>query len=86
GYFVWLVYFHPYESTDDAFIDARSFSVAAKISGYVADVPVSDNQHVDAGAVIVKIDPRDYQIALDQSNGQIGVAKAAISSAEAQIA
>lgn len=86
GYFVWLVYFHPYETTDDAFIDARSFSVAAKISGYVSDVPVSDNQHVDAGAVIAKIDPRDYQIALDQAHGQVDVAKAAISSAEAQIA
>jgi len=86
GYFVWLIYFHPYESTDDAFIDARSFSVAAKISGYVAEVPVSDNQHVDAGAVIAKIDPRDYQIALDQANGQIGVAKAAVLSADAQIA
>lgn len=86
GYFIWLIYFHPYETTDDAFIDARSFSVAAKVSGYVSDVPVSDNQHVDAGAVIAKIDPRDYQIALDQAHGQVGVAKAAISSAEAQIA
>lgn len=86
GYFIWLIYFHPYETTDDAFIDARSFSVAAKVSGYVSDVPVSDNQHVDAGAVIAKIDPRDYQIALDQAHGQVDVAKAAISSAEAQIA
>jgi membrane fusion protein, multidrug efflux system len=86
GYFVWLIYFHPYETTDDAFIDARSFSVAAKISGYVSDVPVSDNQHVDAGAVIAKIDPRDYQIALDQAQGQVGVANAAIASADAQIA
>ncbi|MDM9625340.1 HlyD family secretion protein [Rhizobium sp. S152] len=86
GYFVWLVYFHPYETTDDAFIDARSFSVATKISGYVGDVPVSDNQHLNAGDVIAKIDPRDYQIALDQANGQVGVANAAIASAEAQIA
>jgi len=86
GYFIWLIYFHPYETTDDAFIDARSFSVAAKVSGYVSDVPVPDNKHVDAGAVIAKIDPRDYQIALDQAHGQVDVAKAAISSAEAQIA
>ncbi|MBW9055939.1 HlyD family secretion protein [Rhizobium mesosinicum] len=86
GYVVWLIYFHPYETTDDAFVDARSFSVAAKISGYVSDVPVSDNQHVDAGTVIAKIDPRDYQIALDQARGEVDVAKAAISSAEAQIA
>lgn len=86
GYFVWLIYFHPYETTDDAFVDARSFSVAAKVSGYVSDVPVSDNQHVDDGVIIAKIDPRDYQIALDQAHGQVDVAKAAISSAEAQIA
>lgn len=86
GYFIWLVYFHPYETTDDAFVDARSFSVAAKVSGYVSEVPVTDNQHVKAGDVILKIDPRDYQIALDQANGQVGVAKAAIASAEAQIA
>jgi membrane fusion protein (multidrug efflux system) len=86
GYFVWLIYFHPYETTDDAFVDARSFPVAAKISGYVASVAVTDNQHVKAGDVILKIDPRDYQIALDQANGQTGVAKAAIANAEAQIA
>jgi membrane fusion protein, multidrug efflux system len=86
GYFAWLIYFHPYESTDDAFVDARSFSLAAKVSGYVDEVPVTDNQHVQAGDIILKIDPRDYQIALDQANGQVGVAKASVASAEAQIA
>jgi membrane fusion protein (multidrug efflux system) len=86
GYFAWLIYFHPYETTDDAFVDARSFPVAAKVSGYVADVAVTDNQHVRTGDVLLKIDPRDYQIALDQANGQVGVAKAAIANADAQIA
>lgn len=86
GYVVWLVYFHPYETTDDAFIDARSFSLAAKVSGYVSDVAVTDNQHVAAGDVILRIEPRDYQIALDQAKGQVDVANAAIASAEAQIA
>lgn len=86
GYFYWLVYVHPYETTDDAFVDARSFSVAAKISGYVSDVPVTDNQHVNTGDVILKIDPRDYQIALDQAKSQIDVSNAAIASADAQIA
>jgi membrane fusion protein (multidrug efflux system) len=86
GYFVWLIYFHPFETTNDAFVDARSFPVAAKISGYVAAVAVTDNQHVKAGDVILKIDPRDYQIALDQANGQVGVARAAIANADAEIA
>jgi membrane fusion protein, multidrug efflux system len=85
AYFLWLVFFHPYETTDDAFVDARSFSVAAKVSGYLADVPATDNQHFDAGAVIAKIEPRDYQIALDQANAQVESARAAITNAEAQI-
>ncbi|NKJ08814.1 HlyD family secretion protein [Rhizobium sp. SG741] len=85
SWFAWRVYFYPYESTDDAFVDARSFSVAAKVSGYVADVPVTDNQHMQAGDVILKIDPRDYQIALDQANGQIEVANASVQSTSAQI-
>jgi membrane fusion protein (multidrug efflux system) len=86
GYFIWLIDFYPYESTDDAFVDARSFSVAAKVSGYVLDVPVTDNQHVQAGDVILKIDPRDYQIALDQAQGQVQAAQASIENADAQIA
>ncbi len=86
GYVYWLIYVHPYETTDDAFVDARSFSVAAKVSGYVSDVPVTDNQHVNAGDVILRIDPRDYQIALDQAKSQIDVSNAAIASADAQIA
>src|SRR5262249_11213713 len=79
------IYFHPYETTDDAFVDARSFSLAAKVSGYIDDVPVTDNQHVAAGAVIAKIAPRDYQIALDQSKAQVESAKAAVVNASAQI-
>ena len=85
AWFVWKIYFYPYESTDDAFVDARSFSVAAKVSGYVADVPVTDNQHLKAGDVILRIEPRDYQIALDQANGQVDVARASIDSAGAQV-
>jgi membrane fusion protein (multidrug efflux system) len=84
-WFGWRIYFYPYESTDDAFIDARSFSLAGKVSGYVSDVPVTDDQHVEAGDVILKIDPRDYQIALDQANGQVEVANASVESASAQI-
>ncbi|WP_152045653.1 HlyD family secretion protein [Aureimonas psammosilenae] len=86
GYFAWLVFFHPYETTDDAFVDARQFSVASKVSGYVVDVPVTDNQHVQAGDVILKIDPRDYRIALDQAKAQVESADAGIRNAEAQIA
>jgi len=84
-YFVWLVYFYPYETTDDAFVDARSFALATKVSGYLEDVAVTDNAHVAAGAVIAKIAPRDYQIAVDQAEAQVEAAKASIINATAQI-
>lgn len=74
-----------YESTDDAFVAARSFSVASKVGGYVVDVPVTDNQHVKKGTVLARIDERDYRIAVDQANGQVAAAQANIDNVEAQI-
>ena len=71
GYFYWLVELHPYESTDDAFIAARQFAIAPKVAGYVIDVPVTDNQHVETGDVF-PIDQRDYEVALAQAEAQIG--------------
>ncbi|MBW7974731.1 HlyD family secretion protein [Bradyrhizobium sp. BR 10289] len=84
GLLYWLEVRH-YESTDDAFIAARSFSVASKVGGYVTDVPVTDNQHVNAGDLIAKIDERDYRIAVDQANAQVAVSQANIDNVEAQI-
>jgi membrane fusion protein, multidrug efflux system len=84
GLLYWLAIRH-YESTDDAFVAARSFSVASKVGGYVTDVPVTDNQHVNAGNVIARIDPRDYRIAVDQAAAQVAVSKANIDNVEAQI-
>ncbi|WP_430910133.1 HlyD family secretion protein [Methylobacterium sp. sgz302541] len=85
GYFYWLIYLHPYESTDDAFVDARSYSVAPKVSGYVVEVPVTDNQHVEAGRTLFQIDKRDYEVALQQARAQIESAKASIQNVDAQI-
>ncbi|MGY4307371.1 membrane fusion protein (multidrug efflux system) [Bradyrhizobium sp. USDA 4369] len=74
-----------YESTDDAFIAARQFSIAPKISGYITAVPVTDNQHVKAGDVIARIDDRDYRTALAQAEAQVKSAQAAIRNIDAQI-
>lgn len=74
-----------YEWTDDAFIAARSFSVAAKVGGYVRQVPVTDNQHVNAGDLLARIDPRDYKTALDQAQARVAVAQANIDNIRAQI-
>ncbi|MGJ5205722.1 HlyD family secretion protein [Bradyrhizobium sp. HKCCYLR20261] len=75
-----------FESTDDAFIAARQFSIAPKVSGYITAVPVTDNQHVKAGDVIARIDDRDYRTALTQAEAQVRSAEAAIHNIDAQIA
>jgi len=74
-----------FESTDDAFIAARQFSIAPKVSGYIAAVPVTDNQHVHAGEVIARIDDRDYRTALAQAEAQVDAAQASLKNLDAQI-
>lgn len=58
-------------STDDAYVQADMAAVAPKISGYVASVPVVENQHVKAGDPLVVMDDGDYSIALAQAEAQI---------------
>ena len=66
GFFAWR-YFSTYESTDDAEVDGHMMPVSARISGYVAKVNVNDNQLVQPGTVLAEIDPRDYQLAVNQA-------------------
>src|SRR3954454_17941544 len=66
GYLYWDFAGH-FQSTDDAFIAARQFSVAPKVSGYLTAVAVTDNQHVAAGEVMARIDDRDFHVALEQA-------------------
>jgi membrane fusion protein (multidrug efflux system) len=64
------------ESTDDAQVDAHVTPIAARVGGTVLRVPVIDNQQVDAGAVLVELDRRDYEIALDRARADLADAKA----------
>jgi membrane fusion protein, multidrug efflux system len=84
GGYVWYDYQSHFESTDDAFIASRQTAIAPQVTGYVVSVPVTDNEHVNAGGVIATLDPREYQVALDQANAQIASANASIANVEAQ--
>jgi membrane fusion protein, multidrug efflux system len=84
GYLYWD-YTRHFESTDDAFVAARQFPIAPKVSGYITAVPVTDNQQVAAGEVIARIDQRDYLIALDQAQAQVASAEASIQDIDARI-
>lgn len=84
GYVYWDYASH-FESTDDAFIAARQFTIAPKVPGYLMAVPVTDNEHVVAGQVIARIDDRDYRNALAQAKAQVAAARANIENIDAQI-
>src|ERR1700724_1711039 len=85
GGYLYLDYAERFQSTDDAFIAARQFSLAPKVSGYLTAVPVTDNEHVATGDVIARIDDRDYRIALEQAEAQVAAAQASIENSDAQL-
>ena len=76
GFFV-SRYFTSYESTDDAQVDGHINSVSARISGHVIKLNVQDNQYLQAGTVLVEIDPADYQVAYDRAKADYADAQAA---------
>jgi membrane fusion protein (multidrug efflux system) len=72
-------------STDDAYVKADNTTVAPKVSGYLHDVLVGDNERVSAGQVLARIDQRDFNVALDQARADVAAAQAAIASKQAQL-
>jgi membrane fusion protein, multidrug efflux system len=75
GIFLWH-YLSGFESTDDAQVDVHLYPVSARISGYVQAVHVEDNQYVQAGATLVEIDPKDYQVAEAKAQANLETAEA----------
>jgi membrane fusion protein (multidrug efflux system) len=74
-------YVTSYESTDDAEVDGHINSISARISGHVSKLDIVDNQYVQAGQVLVEIDPADYQVAYDRAKADYEDAQAAASAA-----
>jgi membrane fusion protein, multidrug efflux system len=70
-------YFTSYESTDDAQVDGHINSISARISGHVIKLNIQDNQYVQAGTVLVEIDPADYQVAWERAKADYADAQAA---------
>ena len=80
GFFVYR-YVTSYESTDDAEVDGHINSISARISGHVIKLNVQDNQYVQAGTVLVEIDPADYQVAYERAKADFDDAQAAAAAA-----
>lgn len=72
------------ETTDDAFTEGNAVTVAPKISGYVVNLAVKDNEFVKKGQLVVQIDPRDAQAQRDQASAQLGLAVSQLHQAQVQ--
>ena len=75
AYSLWR-YYAVRETTDDAQIDAHIVPISSRVGGTVQAVNVDDNQSVEAGAVLVQLDPTDYRIALDRARAELADAQA----------
>lgn len=68
-------------TTDDAFVEARVAPVSASIRGTVIDIRVDDNQHVAESEVLVRLDPRDWEVRLEQARAAAAVARSQVRAA-----
>jgi membrane fusion protein, multidrug efflux system len=73
------------ESTDDAYVKADSTIVSPKVSGYIAEVLVGDNQPVKSGQLLARIDDRDFKTALHQADADVAASEAEVRNLDAQI-
>jgi membrane fusion protein (multidrug efflux system) len=79
----WYLVGRFYETTNDAYLSADSVTVAPKVSGYVVELNVQDNQAVKQGDVLARIDPRDYQTAVDAAAADLESAEATAANIDA---
>ncbi|MGA2262019.1 MAG: HlyD family secretion protein [Acidobacteriota bacterium] len=84
AYYAWH-YFADQESTDDAQIDGHIVPIASRVGGTVLEVKVDDNQYVEAGTLLIKIDPKDYQVALAREEANLADAKASLLAARSGV-
>jgi membrane fusion protein (multidrug efflux system) len=73
-----------FQSTDDAYVGGNVTSISPHVAGFVADIAVGDNQHVRAGQLLVRLDPRDYQAALDHAEAVVQERAATLASLDAK--
>src|SRR5207245_9328720 len=71
------------ESTDDAYVGGEVTVIAPKVAGLISQIAVTDNQAVHAGDLLVKLDDRDYQAALDKATAAVAGQTATLANLDA---
>jgi membrane fusion protein (multidrug efflux system) len=74
-----------HEETDDAYTTGNTHQISSRVTGTVEQVLVDDNWHVTAGQLLVKLDPSDYEVALNRNRAQLKQANAEVSQAKAGV-
>ncbi len=82
---LYYLYFAGWESTDDAQIDGYINPISSRVAGYITHVYVDDNQYVKAGTLLVEIDPKDYQVALDSAKATLANDQAKAAASEVNV-
>jgi membrane fusion protein (multidrug efflux system) len=85
GMSAWLWATAGQESTDDAQVDGHVTPIAARVGGTIVHIAVQDNDPVDAGAVLLEVDPRDYHVAVDKARAELADAEAAAVAARTNV-
>jgi membrane fusion protein (multidrug efflux system) len=80
----WFTVLRFVQSTDDAYVGGDVTVMAPKVSGFVAELLVADNQRVKAGQVLIRLDSRDYDARLAQATADVQSARAAVAELEAK--
>jgi len=80
----WFIVGRFVETTDDAYVGGDVTVMAPKVSGFVTEVLVKDNEHVHVNQVLIRLDSRDYDARLAQANAEVESAKAAVTELQAK--
>ncbi len=82
---IWFQHSKSYESTNDAFIDTHTVSIAPQVAGQVLQVPVNDNQLVNAGDLLVQIDPSTLNARLAQAKATVALNQSKLQVAQVEL-
>lgn len=80
---VWLLGLRGVESTDDAFVEGHLVFLSPRVGGQVAEVAVEENQHVEAGQPLIRLDPADFEARLARARADLDAARNRIAQSEA---
>lgn len=85
GAVAYYVLTNHYISTDNAYVQQDKVSVSAQVTGEIIDVAVHENEHVNAGDLLFRIDPEPFRIAIAQADAAIAAAQVNVGGLEAEL-